>query len=377
MRWNLALTLLGNYISLVREVRLSIVGFGTVGRWLAQAVHRRQAWLESECGATVKIVSVATRRDGFIHHSGGLDVPTLMELVAAGRPLVDHPGARRWETALEGLTNTDCDVLAEASNTDPRKSEPALSHLRRALGRGAHVITASKGACAAAALELLDTARRNGVHFRMESTVMSGTPVISTIREGLAGARVLSVRGILNGTANHILTLMDGGLQYPAALGDAQARGYAEPDPSDDVEGHDVVAKVRILAAIAFGQSLGLNDVTARGITGITSEDILQAARAERRIRLVASIRTEPESGPSARLQARVEPLALPSGDPLYHVTGVINALAIETDTLHEVIVQGPGAGQEQAGQGIFADLVHVTRNLTPCPEDGSAGQIR
>lgn len=196
---------------------------------------------------------------------------------------------------------------------------------------------------------------------------MSGTPAISTIRERLAGARVVSLRGILNGTANHILTLMDGGLDYCAALADAQARGYAEPDPSDDVEGHDVAAKVRILAASAFGHGLALDEVTVRGIAGIGAEDIDRAARAGRRIRLVASIRREPERGPFTRLEARVEPLAVPSSDPLYHVTGVMNAIAIETDTVSPILVTGPGAGPEQAGQGIFADLVHVTRANSPC----------
>ena len=345
-----------------RELRLSIVGFGTVGRWLAQAVDRRRAWLDAECGALVKVVSVATRRDGFVHREDGLDVGALMELAAAGRPLAEHPGARRWETALDGLANTEYDVLAEASNTDPRQPEPALSHLRRALGRGAHAITASKGACAAAGLELIELARRHGVQFRMESTVMSGTPVLSTIREGLAGARVLSMRGILNGTANHILTRVAEGLDYAAALADAQARGYAEPDPSDDVEGHDVVAKVRILAAAAFGRSLALDDVAVTGITGITTDAVRQAARAGCRIKLVATLRPERERDPSAPLVARVEPVALPSTDPLHHVDGVMNALAIETDTVREVMITGPGAGPEQAGQGMFADLVHVAR---------------
>jgi homoserine dehydrogenase len=284
-----------------------------------------------------------------------------MALSARGRPLAEHPGARRWATALEGLVATETDVLAEASNTDPRQPEPASSHIRQALTRGTHVITSSKGACAASAVELLALARTRGVQLRMESTVMSGTPVLSTIREGLAGARVTSLRGILNGTTNAILTSMADGLDYRGALAAAQARGYAEPDPADDVEGHDSVAKARVLAAIAFGATVGLDQVVRRGIAGISSREVLEAARGGARVKLVVTI-APVKTGGSAPVQIRVEPVALPLADPMSRVDGVMNALAIETDTVGEVIVIGPGAGPSQAGQGMFADLAALTR---------------
>ncbi len=350
----------------MKQIRLSIIGFGTVGRWLAEAIYRRRAWLEGECGVVVSVVSVATHRDGFIHRDAGLEIPSLLELVTAKRPLTDYPGVHRWETALEGLAETETDVLAESSNTNPREPEPSLSHIRQALKHGIHVITSSKGACAAAALELIALSRQRGVQFRMESTVMSGTPILSTLREGLAGTRVIGIHGILNGTANHILTLMAEGLDYSTALADAQTQGYAEPDPTDDVEGHDVVAKVRILAAAAFGQAVTVDQVIRRGITKITPDEIQQAARDGCRIKLVASLKPRPESNntetASTPLEARVEPSPLPLTDPLARVDGVMNALTIQTDTVREVTIIGPGAGPEQAGQGIFADLVAVAR---------------
>jgi homoserine dehydrogenase len=341
-----------------------------VVRWLAEALRRHRSWLETEYGVAVTVGGVANRRDGFVYRDAGFDTTALLEFASAGRPLGDYPDARRWENALEGLAQTECDVMAEASSTNPREPEPALSHIQLALGRGTHVVTSSKGACAAAAVELLALARRHGVQCRMESTIMSGTPVLSTIQEGLAGTRVLAIRGILNGTANHMLTLMAQGVEYPAALADAQAQGYAEPDPTDDVEGHDIVAKARILAAIAFGRSVALDQVCRRGITGVTREALQRAAREGRRIKLLATVRpraghtgaVEPASAP---IEACVEPLALPLTDPLSRVDGVMNALAIETDTVREVIIIGPGAGPEQAGQGIFADLVAVAR--LPC----------
>lgn len=340
----------------MRKLRLAIVGFGTAGRWLAAAVNRRRAILEGECGVSVAVVAVATRRGGFCYRADGFDVADLLARLA-GRRWDDVPGARWWANAGEGLAAAEIDVLAEASNTDPREPEPALGHIRLALDRGMHVITSSKGACAAAALDLMALARAHGVGFRMESTVMSGTPVLSTIREGLAGVRVTALRGVLNGTANHILTRMAEGLDYPAALAEAQALGYAEPDPADDVEGHDMVAKARILAAVAFGRALCLDAVPRSGIAGLERAAVERATRAGARIKLVATLRLD-----GGTLAARVEPVALPLSDSLARVDGVMNALAIETDTVRELTIIGPGAGPEQAGQGMFADLAAIAR---------------
>jgi homoserine dehydrogenase len=340
----------------MRTLRLAIVGFGTAGRWLAAAIHRRRSFLEAECGVSMAIVAVATRRGGFCYRADGLDVADLLAR-PAGLRWDDVPGAYWWASAGEGLAAAESDMLAEASNTNPREPEPALGHIRLALGRGMHVVTSSKGACAAAALDLMALARARGVAFRMESTVMSGTPVLGTIREGLAGARVTALRGILNGTANHILTRMGEGLDYAAALADAQFLGYAEPDPADDVEGHDVVAKARILSAVAFGRALGTDQVRRIGIAGLERSAIERAAREGARVKLVAALRLDGD-----RIEARVEPMALPLSDPLARVDGVMNALALETDTVRDVTIVGPGAGPGQAGQGMFADLVAVAR---------------
>ena len=229
-----------------------------------------------------------------------------------------------------------------------------------------HVVTSSKGACAVAAVDLLSLARKSGVELRMESTVMSGTPVLSTISEGLAGARVLAMRGILNGTANHILTRMADGLDYAAALEDAQRRGYAEPDPTDDVEAHDVVAKIQVLAAVAFERQLTRDAIARRGITEVSRDQIERAQRGGRRIKLVASVRVIDSGGLRMCLRmlvARVEPTELVIDDLLARIDGVLNAITIQTDIVREVTIVGPGAGREQAGQGVFADLLAVARN--------------
>jgi homoserine dehydrogenase len=330
-------------------LRLALLGFGTVGQWLAEALHTRRAWLQQEYGVVVTLISVGTA----------------------------HPAVTHWTNVLEGLQATGGDVLAEATGATLRGGgEPGLSYIRSALSKRMHVVTSSKGPMALAGLELLSLARTQGVQLRMESTVMSGTPVLSTIREGMAGTSIRALRGILNGTANSILSAMALGHTYAEALTQAQAQGYAEADPTDDVEGDDTVAKTLILAAAVFGRALAPEQVVRRGITTLTREQMQQALDLGKRIKHVASLRLLSKDGTEVSretadnetvptfLEARVEPIALPLSDPLARIDGLLNAIVIQTDTPQEVMVIGPGAGRFQAGQGMLADLIAIAKSL-------------
>src|SRR2546421_8516234 len=166
----------------MKNLRLSIIGFGTVGQGLAELLATKRALLKQDYELTVTLVSVANARHGFIYREDGLDIPTLLELAAAGRPLTEHPGVTHWDSALEGLRATGGDVLAEVTGTNLRDAEPGMSHIRTALSQGMHVITANKGPGALAAQELFALAHQYGVQLRMEAAVMAGTPVLSTIR---------------------------------------------------------------------------------------------------------------------------------------------------------------------------------------------------
>src|SRR5579864_5193943 len=206
-------------------------------------------------------------------------------------------------------------MLAEVTGTNLRDAEPGMSHIRAALARGMDVITANKGPAALAADELFALARAHDAQLRIESTVMAGTPVISTIREGMAGATVQAIHGILNGTTNYILSAMASGRDYAEVLAEAQAQGYAEADPTADVEGYDAVAKTLILAALVFGHALKPDDVIRRGITEITRADVQRASDEGKRIKLIASLHAVSDMGKTP-LEARVEPVALPLSDP-------------------------------------------------------------
>jgi len=343
----------------MKQIRLSIIGFGVVGQGLAELLATKKDVLQHDFDLEVTLVSVANARHGFIYREQGLNIPTLLYLAAERQPLTKHPGVKHWANPLEGLRATGGDVLAEATGTNLHDAEPGISHIRAAMTQGMHVITANKGPAALAAQELFALARQHQVQWRMESTVMAGTPVISTVREGMAGANVHAIRGILNGTTNYILSAMASGRDYADVLAEAQSQGYAEADPTADVEGYDAVAKTLILAALVFGQTLKPEQVIRRGITTITKEQVQQAIDEEKRIKLIASLQTVSDNGATA-LEARVEPVALPLHDALARVDGVMNAITFQTDTLSEVTVIGPGAGRLQTGQGLLSDLISL-----------------
>jgi len=346
----------------MQSIRLTLVGFGVVGQGFAELLSSKHALLEQKYDVDLKLVGVANARHGFIYREEDLHIPTLLELAAKQRSLTEHPGIRHWNSALEGLQATGADILVEATPTNLHNAEPALSHMLTALGKGMHVVTANKGPGALSARELFTLAQQHGVQLRMESAVMAGTPVISTIREGMAGASVTAIRGILNGTTNYILTAMASGRDYAGALADAQAKGYAETDPTADVEGYDAVAKTLILAALIFDQPLTVEQVERQGITTITGEQMQAAADAGKRIKLIASLRLvarqEGEKGRPQKLEASVKPLVLPLTDPLARVDGAMNAITVQTDTLSEVTIIGPGAGRVETGQGLLADVL-------------------
>ncbi|GCE12597.1 homoserine dehydrogenase [Tengunoibacter tsumagoiensis] len=344
----------------MKQIRLSLLGFGVVGQGFVELLRSKRELLQQKYDLDVLLVSVANGRHGFIYREEGLDPELLLRLAAQRKALTEYPDIRHWARPLDGLEATGGDVLAEATGTNLQDAEPGMSHIRAALSLGMHVISANKGPAALAGLELLELAREQGVQLRLESTVMAGTPVVSTVLEGLAGAQVQALRGILNGTTNYILSAMAAGREYREVLAEAQSQGYAEADPTADVEGYDAVAKTLILAALVFGETLKPSDVARQGITGVTQAQIAQAAAEGKRIKLVASLQRENEQGP---LRASVGPMALPASDALAGVDGAMNAITFQTDTLPAVTVIGPGAGRLETGQGLLADLIAIARS--------------
>jgi homoserine dehydrogenase len=339
-------------------MRVWLVGFGTVGRWLAAALDTHAGRLAARYGVEVTIVGAASARDGFVHSEHGLDLGTLAR---GGGRLAELGGVSRWPTALEGLRSTEADLLVEVSDSPASDGEPGLSHMREALGRGIPVVTSNKWPVALHGVELAELAGARGVAFRAESTVMSGTPLLSTLTGGLAGAVPVGLRGLLNATVNFILSRMAEGRSYEEALAEAQAAGLAERDPAADVEGHDSVAKVMILSALVFGRQLSAGQVARRGIEALARSELEEAAATGKRLKHVATLEFAGPDG-AGDVSARVEPALIAPEDPLARIEGTTNAVVCRANPVGEVTIAGPGAGPELAGQGVLSDLIAVAR---------------
>ena len=346
-----------------RELRIWLVGFGTVGRWVASALDVHAERLARRYGVGVTVVGVANARDGSVFAPDGLDLRAAVDAAEHGRSIAELDGAQAWPTALEGLRATEADLLVEVAASPPDGGEPGVAHMREALGRGIPVVTSNKWPVALHGLELAQLARERDVAFRAESCVMSGTPLLSALVDGLAGAIPSGLRGLLNATANFILTRMAEGRSYEDALAEAQAAGLAERDPAADVEGGDTVAKVMILSALVFGRALRREQVACRGITDIAPSELERAAATGGRVRHVATLAFEGPDG-AGDVVARVRPEVLGPEDPLTRIDGTTNAVVCRASPMGEVTIAGPGAGPELAGQGVFSDLIAVGRAL-------------
>jgi homoserine dehydrogenase len=224
------------------------------------------------------------------------------------------------------------------------------------------VVTSNKWPVALHGVELATLAGERGVAFRAESTVMSGTPVLRALVDGLGGATPVALRGLLNATNNFILSRMAQGTTYADALAEAQRVGLAERDPAADVEGHDVVAKVMILSALVFGRQLEREQVALRGITEVARSEVEEATARGARLKHVATLAFSEPDG-AGEVSARVRPEVVPHDDPLGSVGGTTNAVVCRAEPLGEVTIIGPGAGLQIAGQGVLGDLIAVARS--------------
>ena len=254
------------------SMKLILVGFGVVGQGFAEILRDKAASLQAAHGFAAQIVGVVTASKGSLFRAEGLAIDSLLAAAQSGSfaAYPDREGLQRGLSASQMLTAGAADVLIEASPTNLDTAQPALSYCHQALDAGLHLVLANKGPVALDYASLRRKADAAGLQLRYEATVMAGTPTMQLAEDALAGCNIRSARGILNGTTNYILTQMEGGMSYEAALAQAQDLGYAETDPSGDVEGWDAAGKVLILAHALFGSNLTMADLDVSGITGIS-----------------------------------------------------------------------------------------------------------
>jgi homoserine dehydrogenase len=338
--------------------RLAIIGFGNVGQGLAQILAEHGERLSALAGRSFQIVAVCDLLKGSIYDPRGIDPARLLSAVQTTTRVDTLPAPYKGWDALETIKKAKADALVELSYTDLKTGEPALTHLRAAIERGMHVVTTNKGPIALHYPALKALAAVKGIQIGAEGTVMSGTPSLRMGSELLAAAGIRRIQGIVNGTTNYILTQMENGMDYAAALAGAQEKGYAEADPTGDVEGFDAAGKVVILANLLLGASLTMSDVDRKGITTLTPADIESARAAGERWKLIA--RVEHRDG---KISATVQPTRIPLSHPLASVGGATNALTFTTDLLGDVTLVGPGAGRLETGYALICDLLAILRS--------------
>jgi homoserine dehydrogenase len=339
-----------------RDIRLALVGFGHVGRRFAEQLRGPYAPVLRAVGARVRITGIATARHGLAVDPRGIAVGRARRLVDAGRSLEALcPGPPPRDTR-QLIAQVPADVLVELSPLDPRRGQPATSHVRQALGRGMHVVTANKGPVAFARPALLALARRKGRLFLHEGAVMDGAPVFNLVARCLPGCRVLAFRGTLNSTTNLVLSRMEEGLSARTALREAQALGIAEADPRYDLDGWDAAVKGCALAAGLMNATVRPAEARRRGIGRVTALEVRRAPLSGARVRLV--VRAERRRG---RVRVTVGPERVPLGDPLGG-TGPDAVLVLRTDLLGEIGVIERGATVDQTAYAVLSDLLQVVR---------------
>ena len=329
-------------------VRISIVGFGHVGSGVAEVVMRKHNEILRKHGLDLQIVGIADLK-GTIIDEAGLSRDEIVRF-RAGRALKTEVDVDM--SSLELIREIEHEVMVEATPTNVTNGEPGLTHIITALKSDRHVVTSNKGPLALEYRKLMELAERKGREIRFEATVGGAMPLISLIRENLAGNGIISIKGILNGTCNYILTRMTNeNLPYEHVLREAQEIGIAETDPSKDVKGIDTAVKLVILANSVFGMDATYRDVKVRGITEITPDALKLAKDAGYAIKLIGDVDIDG--------QLEVTPRLVPVSDPL-NVGGTLNVATIRTDLADDITVIGKGAGSIEAASAILSDIIAI-----------------
>lgn len=332
--------------------KIGIIGFGTVGKGICELLLQKSDYLKENHKIEYSVVAITDRRLGTVYNPEGLDVQELIELAENKTSFSQHVVK---EDTISLIEKSEANVWLELTDTNLNDGQPALGYIKKALGLGKHVITTNKGPAFLHYKELTEIARINNVKFQIEGTVMAGTPVINLLKGPLAGCKISKVSGILNGTTNYILSEMETGKDYQEVLQSAQSLGYAEADPTGDVEGFDAMAKVNILSNIIFGKNLVNGDIFRKGISMITKEEIFKAKSENKRWKLIGRLAQE-----NGKFKASVKPEKIDLSDPLANVNGNLNAITFTTDLLGDVSIIGPGAGKKETGFAILNELIRI-----------------
>jgi len=340
--------------------KIALIGFGTVGQGLCEILLSKEKYLKDKYNFEASVVAISDVINGSVFCENGLDVQQCLDLVKGKKKLEEYQGEsiKGWNS-MRTIKESNADIICELAYTDVQTGEPALTHCKAAFQSGKHIVTSNKGPAALKYSEMKKLADNNNVEFMIEGTVMSGSPVINLAKGPLAGCTISAIKGILNGTTNYMLSEMEKGMTYDDVLKKAQELGYAEADPTGDVEGFDAMAKIIILANVLMEVGLVAENVEREGITQITPEMIKRAIKENARWKLISTIEKNGDN-----VKASVKPEKLPLTHPLASVMGATNALTFSTDLLGDVTIIGAGAGKIETGFSILNDILAINQKM-------------
>src|SRR3990170_7882144 len=334
-------------------MRIILIGYGVVGQSLTSMFLRRRQETVKDYGLNPKIVAIVDRGGAAINPKG-LNLEKMLELKKHGTVAADQEFGHPQMSPLAVIESVEAEVMIEATPTNVKNGEPGLSHITTAFKTGKHVVTTNKGPLALALPALTELADYNKVYLRFSGTVGGGTPVLELAKKCLLGDKIVAIRGILNGTTNYILSEMEEKrVTFQHALASAQKLGYAETDPSMDIDGIDPACKVVIMANWIMNKKLTLKDVDVQGIRGVTLQALEKAAKRGNTIKLIGSIDGK----------ARVAPTEVSRHDPLC-VGGVLNAVTFVSEFAGEQTIIGRGAGGPETASAVLRDLLDIRHNL-------------
>jgi len=336
--------------------KLAFLGFGNVGRSLAELLLRKRAELETRYDITFTVTGIYTAHHGSLVNPNGIDLNETLELLRTGRPLNLLTSSPIIDS-FDFIRKCGADVLFENSPVNYETGQPAVDHVRLALELGMHAITANKGAVVHGYHELRELAQSRGRGFFFESTVMDGAPIFSLFRNALPAARLKSFKAILNSTTNLILTRMENGESFDDALKYAQETGITETDPSGDIDGWDSAIKVAALATALMNIPTKPAEILRTGIRPITPEMVTAAKADGKRYKLICSAESDGEN-----LTGRVAPELVPASSPFYGIEGATSIIEFTTDVLGELTLTESDPGPQNTAYGLLADFIHAVK---------------
>jgi homoserine dehydrogenase len=341
----------------MKKIDIALLGFGNVGRALAQLLLAKREVLREHYQIEWSIVGIATRRHGSVLNPTGVDLEAALSFAVADKEISSLAPNNADMDGVTFVRTSGADVLFENTSVNYQTGQPAIDHIEAALEMGMHAITANKGPVVHAFGRLAELAQAKGVRFLYESTVMDGAPIFSLWQEVLPVAKLHSFRGVLNSTTNLILTLMEAGKSFDQALAHAQATGITETDPSGDIMGWDAAVKVAALVTVLMGIPLTPDNIERKGIDDITLEAVSKARDAGLRWKLICQAWRDGEG-----VEACVRPEQIDPNDSLYNVMGTSSAVTFVSDVLGDLTITETNPGPQTTAYGLLADFIRVVR---------------